>query len=283
MLISTKQKIALARLAYAAVIGLRRLAGSGETAEVVRRGIRWSLDLREGIDLSIYLFGRFEPATVAAYSAFLSPGDIVVDAGANMGAHTLNLARCVGPRGRVLAFEPTVGAFARLQRNIALNPDLAASIVARQAMLVSEPGQAVEPSAYASWRIDGASSPDSHPLHLGTPISTLGAVGTTLDAATKDQRPVKLIKLDVDGHELEVLGGAKELLHRDHPLIVMELAPYTMAERGQDPRKLYELLRDAGYRFLDLKQRQIDDDEGRLPEIPAGSGVNVIARANVPA
>ncbi len=97
-----------------------------------RRGVAWTLDLREGIDFSIWLLGAFELSTVRAYQRILRPGAIVLDIGANIGAHTLHLARAVGTEGKVWAIEPTDYAMGKLKTNIALNPELAPRIVGCQ-------------------------------------------------------------------------------------------------------------------------------------------------------
>ena len=66
-MLKTKQKVALASLAQAVVMGGRRLLGKGFNARVVRSNANWDLDLREGIDFSIWLVGAFEPETVRCY------------------------------------------------------------------------------------------------------------------------------------------------------------------------------------------------------------------------
>jgi hypothetical protein len=85
-----------------------------------RGGTRWKLDLREGIDFSILLLGVFEQSVVAAYRRLIPPGSVVIDIGANIGAHTLRLAGCVGAAGRVVAVEATRYAFERLAEQVKL-------------------------------------------------------------------------------------------------------------------------------------------------------------------
>lgn len=279
MRISTKHKIALARLAYFGVMRLRRLTGRDHRAEVRRGGINWSLDLREGIDFAIYLTGYFEPRTVAAYRRLLTPGGVAIDIGANMGAHTLHLANCVGRDGCVLTFEPALEPYRRLIGNIARNPHIGSRIRPMQTMLVASPDATPEPATYASWPLHP--QPDAHHLHLGVALSTDGASASTLDdavAATGLDR-VDLIKLDVDGYELEVLQGALTTLEHHRPDIILEFCPYTLEEQGQEPSEMPNLLRKLGYQFYDLTGMPIMGSTGGMSEIPAGYSVNVIAKA----
>lgn len=279
IIISTRLKFTMARAAGAVVFGVRRLLGLSPRASVVRRGIRWELDLTEGIDFAIYLTGAFEPVTIASYARLLRPGAVVCDIGANMGAHVLHLAKCVGDSGRVLAFEPTRPTFERLSRNIAANPDLASRITAQQMMLTPTDQTEVRPAIYASWPLRASEA--MHDKHYGIAVPTDGARALTLDSALAEQgvARVDLIKLDVDGFEEDVLKGAERTLSGSHPIIVMEVAPYTIEERGLDPDGPTRILLRHGYRFRDLSGKPLGGDGRSLPHIPAGSSLNVIAMA----
>ncbi len=253
--LSTRTKIAIARQLHRIVMAPRRLTGSGPELFAKRNGILWHLDLREGIDLSIYLFGAFEWSTVSTYRRIVRPGDTVLDIGANRGAHTLPLARSVGPGGRVIAFEPTDAAAARLSENIALNPALGSRVAVRRSLLVDGPGAPGKPAQfpngqiYASWPVDGRSArADAHPLHCGIPASTDGARLETLDDAWAELGfpPVSFIKLDVDGNEPAVLRGASRLLAELRPTILLELAPYGSTERGERADATESELHNAG-------------------------------------
>ncbi len=132
----TRHKIALARVVRDPIVFVRRLFGHGQMLGVTRSRLRWRLDLNEGIDFSIYLLGSFEPSTVRAYRRLVGYGSTVLDIGANIGSHTLQFARLVAPGGRVHAFEPTDFAFAKLMRNLEINPEIADRVVANKLMLV---------------------------------------------------------------------------------------------------------------------------------------------------
>ena len=278
MLLTTRQKISLARQCQRPLVAARRLLGLGAETEVRRGGLRWQLDLNEGIDLSIFLLGAFERRTIRAYRKIVRAGDLVLDIGANVGAHTLPLARQVGPSGRVIAFEPTDFAFAKLSRNVALNPDLAERITLSRTMLV-DAGETLPETLYASWPVHGQGV---HPTLRARAMSTAQARAVTLDAFAADLPRIDFIKLDVDGHEARVLRGARAALGRFRPTMIVELAPYTLddAPGGDALDELLELLREARYVLTELgSARRLPDRTRELRAlIPDGGGVNAIAR-----
>ncbi len=138
--------------------------------EVSRAGIRWRLDLTEVIDFAIFLTGKFEHSTVRAYCGIVKPGDVVLDIGANIGSHTLHLARCVGAGGHVIAFEPTAFAFRKLLDNLELNSDLRARITPLQVMLNDTLGTAPQKEIYSSWPLRATS--DLHSGHGGAQVNS---------------------------------------------------------------------------------------------------------------
>ncbi len=279
-MLTTKSKIAIAGLLSRALLLQRRLVGLGPEAQVVRSGLRWNLDLREGIDLSIYLFGRFEAATVRAYSRILKPGDTVLDIGANIGAHTLQLARCVGPTGRVVAMEPTEYAFGKLLTLLQNNKPLSDIVTPHQVMLTAQSNAELAPELYSSWPVDASSEP-RHALHLGAGKTTRGARPVMLDDLVRGDglQRIDLIKLDVDGWEMDVLHGARQTLRELKPPIVFELAPCTLEERGHTGQEMLDELASHGYAFSTLGGSPISDLKGLLARIPHGAGHNLIARA----
>ena len=279
MILSTKTKVSLAGLAYRFIAAGRRLAGTKDQAAVRRGGFTWQLDLDEGIDFSIYLLGAFERSTVQTLQKLANPGDVVFDIGANIGAHTLGLARSVGATGRVFAIEPTDFAFRKLNRNLDLNPELRARTVTQQIFLAAEPSAAMKPEIYASWPLDG--SDPVHPKHRGRLATTQAATVDTLDHFAERQNLARLdlIKLDVDGHELPVLQGARNVLSKFRPILVMEMSPYVHAEHQHSFADLVALLRDASYKLEDAAHRKpLPLDAQALEKlIPDGASINVIA------
>jgi FkbM family methyltransferase len=279
VILETKTKIALARVAHRALSAGRLLCRRGDRAEVTRSGIRWSLDLNEGIDFSIYLLGAFERSTVNTLKRLVTEGDTVLDIGANIGAHTLFLAQSVGESGRVFAFEPSDYAYEKLKVNLALNPKLSHRVTAEQIMLTADLNQPLREGVYASWPLEAEG--ELHPKHLGRRVSTKNASMETLESylGRNDIGRVDVIKIDVDGNELPVFKGGFESLARFRPRIVMEVSPYVHDEENNSFEALIELLKDSKYSLLHARtMHPLPLDAARLRElIPDGAGINVIA------
>lgn len=280
-MLSTASKLKLARVARR-VVGVMLAARRVDPSHVVcsRRGVRWDLDLDEGIQLAIFL-EIYEPSTYRVLASLVSDDAVVIDVGANVGAHALPLSRRLRGSGRVIAVEPTDSAMARLRQNRELNPDLVETLTLSHCAL----GDGSEHAAwfYSRWPLQSAAG--RHPVHGGEPQAST-ATQITLDALVEELRlsRVDLIKLDVDGHELPVLAGASETLKRHRPRIVLEVCPYLLAERGATVEALVEPLFDLGYSLYaesDLSRLGAVQDWANA--IPKGGSINVVAAATPPA
>ncbi|MBI4818413.1 MAG: FkbM family methyltransferase [Deltaproteobacteria bacterium] len=278
-MLKTKHKIAMVQVAQSAVMRGRRALGKTAVTRARRLGVNWELDLSEGIDFAIWLTAAFELETVRAYKRMIRSGDVVLDIGANIGAHTLHLAQAAGASGRVIAFEPTDWAFAKLLRNCALNPELERRIECNQVMLVADEAKDVPPpQIYSSWPL--SEGDNLHQLHGGQLKTTHGARARTLDGFLRERKVdrVDFVKLDIDGFECSMLRGAKETLSRSRPRMIMELAPYALAEQGASIHELIALLREYGYRLSKLSGQPLTLDAALFDRtIPAGASMNVIA------
>jgi FkbM family methyltransferase len=215
-----------------------------------------------------------------AYTARLRPGAVVFDIGANVGAHTLHFARLVAPTGRVYAFEPTDYAFGKLRANVALNPDLAALVVATQAFLVERSSDQVPAAVYSSWPVAGQPT-DLHAEHRGALKTTARATALTADdfCTAHGVSRLDFVKIDVDGHELTVMRGFQTSLRRFRPDILIELAPYLYeGENAAAFDAFVGLLTELKYQFTDARTgRAIPADPARLRRsIAPGASINAL-------
>ena len=176
----------------------------------------WGLPLEvhagEAIGLSIVTGGVFDPCVSEAMHRLVDPGDLVADVGANQGYLTSLAAARTGSSGCVLAFEPHPRVYSVLARNVERWTDFSgvAPVEARQIALSDTDGIGTLSSGSEFEANMGlaALKPDAVPDGKGLLPVTM----SRLDDIIGD-RIVGLIKIDVEGHETEVLRGAVELLH----------------------------------------------------------------------
>ena len=158
------------------------------------------------------LYGEFSEGEVALFRRLVRPGDVVVEVGANIGAHTVPLAQLAGPKGAVFAFEPQRLIFQLLCANIAINS--LANVWAMQSALGIGEGTA---------RV-----PDLDPTCLqsfGSLSLPQQAEGEEMPLVAIDEFPIprcRLLKIDVEGMELDVIRGAQQLIARARPLLYVE-------------------------------------------------------------
>ena len=209
MIIKTKIKLKIASIIFNLLKLFLPNLKQNSCLTTERRGIKWSLDLSEGVDLSIYVLGCFEEETAKALKRIISEDNYVLDIGANIGAHTLPIASMLGKKGKVLALEPTKFAFDKLKTNLALNKNLGHCVETYQIMLVEDCDFNHSKELYSSWPITKNKQLGSHVDHGGVLKSLDNCSIETLDGFCERIQLSKLdlIKLDVDGAETAVIRG----------------------------------------------------------------------------
>jgi FkbM family methyltransferase len=167
------------------------------------------------ISKSLEVYGEWSHGEVDLLSKLLHPGNNVVEIGANIGAHTVFIARDICPTGLVYAFEPRRLLFQMLCANLALNG--VTNVFAFQKAI----------GRSASSIMEGM-LPTKSPANLGGySIGTLTGESETidiipLDAMIDSLKAVALLKADVEGWERDVLVGSQKIIARDRPLLYIE-------------------------------------------------------------
>jgi FkbM family methyltransferase len=173
----------------------------------------------------------------------LGRGDVCFDIGANIGRVAQEAAWRVGPLGRVVCFEPSASSAERLRRRARrLRLD---QIEVHQVALGARRGRAV---LFEHAHRDGGSSSLVDP-HTGDAdgLPSDVAIETLDDVAVDDSRPrPTLVKLDVEGSEVDVLEGGRRFFGA-RPLLVVEIYPEGLHRFGRAPDDLIVRLRDYGY------------------------------------
>ena len=141
---------------------------------------------------------------------WVKKGDWVVDLGANIGHYTLRLSDLVGHTGRVVSFEPVSETFAQLCGNCAQD----------NVTLIN----AAASDCFQEVRMHIPTEASGLPNHYQAQISEAGnrvAVSIPVDSLGIDNR-VALIKIDVEGHEVQAVDGAWQLICRHKPILIIE-------------------------------------------------------------
>jgi FkbM family methyltransferase len=146
---------------------------------------------------------------------WVSPGDWVVDVGANLGNYSARMSELVGDRGRVFSFEPVPETFELLTANMARLPLRNLTLL----NLAASDERAVRGMAVPRMS-DGAEN--RYMAHLTEDLDAGLAVACLPVDALDLPRRVSLIKIDVEGHELAALRGMRRLLERDRPVLIVE-------------------------------------------------------------
>jgi len=191
-------------------------------------GVRLFIDLSDhAIGLNI-LRGQYEQNEVRFVCGLLKRGDCAIDVGGHIGFFTMQMAEAVGPDGRVYAFEPLDANADLLERSIAEN-GFGGRVRFQRAAVGAASG-----TATLTFPVETLNSGGAYLLRNGSaPLAGNRKKEVPLVAldSLDWQRPVRVIKMDVEGAEPQVLEGAARILKDDRPVILSEFHP-TQLERA---------------------------------------------------
>jgi FkbM family methyltransferase len=218
--------------------------------------------LDDWLGASLYFFGNYEPETTALFRRHIRPGDVVFDVGANLGYFTILAASLVGATGNVHSFEPNARLVPFLRNSIEFN-FLEGRVHFTNVAIAERSGGSAKLHLSTVAASSGVSSLLPLP-HLATgstievPLLSLGDYCRTQQIST-----IRLLKVDVEGAELQVIRGTRELLlARSIELLLCEVQPN---EHDPDaPKHLIEELGAFGYSPFAISEH------GELQPIRAG-------------
>ena len=206
------------------------------------------LDLEDYIQRGIF-YDAWEAPELAFLRAMLRPGDIVLDVGANVGIFTLTAAHRVGATGAVHAFEPVPVNFERLAENVSrngLDNVVLNQVAAGSTTGVTQLGLEPDMEITSGKRMSGFFTVGSTLRQVTVPLVTLDGYA----AEHLPGRPIRFVKIDVEGYEPEVLRGMRTLLstHRIDAVMV-EVSVYALTKAGAAIRDLIDQLLEPHYRL----------------------------------
>lgn len=215
-------------------------------------------DTQEVLQQHVYYFGVWEPNLTAWLTQRLQPGATMIDVGANIGYFTLLAARRVAERGHVLAVEASPAVYRRLQANLSRNR--VGNVRAVNMVAAREHGERTVYRGPASHT--GLTTIDPR---AGLPAEdTVAAASLPQIAGPRTWEAARVIKIDVEGAEDEVVAGLAGALDRcrEDVELVVELHP------GSD-RSLFDRLERAGFHPYGLEIDYSPLSYRRRPPRPA--------------
>lgn len=225
-------------------------------------------------------FGWFERSEQAFLRAFLRAQDVFVDVGANIGLFSMIASRLVGDTGTVHAFEPCQSTFRRLQGNAALNR---CSNLSCHQLALSNATESID-LFISKDGMDAWNSLANGP-YAGNDLTKQPVQAIRWDEFAAEHDLIgrtSLMKIDVEGWELNVLRGATETLSRsDAPVLQVEFNDEAACSGGSSCRELYRALERFGYDMF-----RYDQSSGALIPEPVRDeygSVNLFATKNVTA
>lgn len=275
----TASKILIAKILFKILI----LFGFKKKIIFKRESIKWNLDLSEGIDLSIFLFGSFQENLVKSIEKLILKNKKInffniIDIGSNIGDKSLcitkNLLEKKFTKFKIFSIEPTNYAFNKQKLNINLNPNLKKKINLFKYFISNSKNK---PKAiYSSWKLD--ENKNSHKVHKGI----LKKVDKYTKNISLDNFILKnkindqiIIKIDVDGFEMDVLKSSIKTLQKKKPVIFMEYAPYSFEEHGSNTKEFFKFIKKYQYEIYDLNFNKLDK-----VKINADSSIDIILMFN---
>lgn len=196
--------------------------------------------------MSGYFFmGESNPYETKILRKMLQKGDTFFDVGAHIGVYSLNAAQVVGSSGTVVAFEPNPACYASLDENININKFK--NIKVEKIALAEKEG------SFDFWLGDdmGGSfiKQNTERLTIDRKVTKTKVNAITLDqyCATKKIKKITLMKIDVEGAEMQVLQGAMRTLKTVGPDLIIEVIDDTLQKNKSSKKEVFSFLESFGY------------------------------------
>jgi FkbM family methyltransferase len=243
-------------------------------AVVTADHFRLRIDLRDRVIADSLFWSRtWEPEVVALFRLLDLSGGVCIDVGANLGWDTLVLSECVGPTGRVFAFEPSPREYRLLLENLRLNN--ITNVVAERSAL----GERKETRWLRLYPRNRGANQIVPERKAGEQYESVSVqVGDEVLAALP-AGVIKLVKVDAQGYDHFVVKGLHDSLMRSpDAILVVEVEPGPMREAGTSPGAFVAYLLAQGFRGWELQPhrafRVLAPEDYELSE--SGGGTNLV-------
>ena len=225
--------------------------GNGELPAAKLFGYDLALEPRTSVHVLLYLERERFVEDAIFLGPYIREGMTAFDIGANIGYLTLLLCRKVGPTGHVFAFEPEPDNFRELVRNVEKNR-ISFCVPLQLAVGADDCQVALASGLNGYVQTEAAMEPNCRMV--------------SLDSFVKERviPEVDLVKIDVEGHELDVLLGMSKVIDHDRPILYVEVHPLGFCGRG-DPEEVCSFLQRYYHRII--VYRTWGEVRGQLPDL----------------
>lgn len=241
-LLPQRMRLRVAKMLYDYESG--DINGIDLVAPLQNEGLVCFINTKDLIGWKIFFLGEYEKGTNKTLAKYIKKGDVVIEAGANLGSETILLSKLVG-EGKVYGFEPNPYTFERLSINVTIN-DL--KNVKVYDIAIGEKNGDISFNIYPK----GFCNPGMSSKYMETPLTTKITVQQkTLDTFVQEQGITKLdfLKMDIQGAEMDLLNGASATISKYKPTIFLEaLALFN------DTKALYVKFRAYGYNVYIIEE-----------------------------
>jgi FkbM family methyltransferase len=265
---------------YSALVA-RRFALSSGSDVIVRTIVGYVLcpSTDHALVTSLIEAGELETGTRLLIERLLQPGDTFVDVGANVGLHTLAAARAMKGEGEIVAFEPFGPTKQLLDRTLWMN-GFSSMTKVHEAAVSNSSGSAklfLGPTS-GHHSLTAIDVPD----HLTETTAEVRMV--TLDGILDGDKSVDLIKIDVEGAELEVIQGAQSIIANNPDIgLIVEFGPSHLKRAGHTSVGWISKFRDMGFDYMAIHPETGLLEYMSIEQMEAQESVNLFfARAGSP-
>ena len=187
---------------------------------------------------------------------YIKEGDVVVDVGASIGMYTLEMAKLVGDKGRVIAFEPLKEGFDLMKKNVQLN-GYEDRVRIQNKAVTNKTGKGK--LFYCPYHIGASIMYNTFDDREEIEVDTI-----KLDDFFKSiSKKVSFIKIDADGSEYFILQGAKNVLKQTKNMII-EFVPENIKAQGVTPKEFLDLIKSYGFKIYSINDSKEKIESGDL-------------------
>ena len=224
-----------------------RILGTYYGGVINVQGFKFWIEHINALNRSLFFLGIYEPAMTVVIKEIVKPGMQVFDIGSNCGWYTLLMARCVGPEGKVYAFDIVPSLVRLLQKNLELN-HLSNVVVTRSAL-----GNQNTVVDFYDDQLSGTANL-SDQLVKNKQLDSVPMIRFDDFVQSNQIQRIDFIKCDIDGAEGLFLEGAQQAMMKT-PQMIMEIFDQAQRVFHSSGEELINKLRSYGYQLKNIDQK----------------------------